>query len=218
VSSFGQTGGGATVALPITPAHAWADPTHAMLLDAAHAGARLVAVGEHGIMLLSDDGGRTYRQAKQVPASTTLSSVYFSDAQHGWATSGSGKTVTFRDKNNVVRVVVEHGGLPGVATARRDLGASVRQAPTPSEMRAQRTSTSTAVPSDSCKLGPIRTCSATALGRSRSSAGPGTISRPQPRKEIDAMIGATARRNASSTPIAVERVPTSAANPSESAK
>jgi len=49
----------------------------------------------------------------------------------GWATSGSGKTVTFRDKNNVVRVVVEHGGLPGVATARRDLGASVRQAPKP---------------------------------------------------------------------------------------
>jgi len=85
VSSFGQTGGGATVALPISPAHAWADPTHAMLLDAAHAGARLVAVGEHGIIELSDDGGRTYRQAKQVPASTTLSSVYFSDAQHGWA-------------------------------------------------------------------------------------------------------------------------------------
>ena len=84
-NGFAQSGGGAPAALPVTPAHAWADPAHAMLLDAAHAGARIVAVGEHGIVVLSDDGGRHYRQAKQVPAATTLSSVYFADPQHGWA-------------------------------------------------------------------------------------------------------------------------------------
>ncbi|WP_254074233.1 YCF48-related protein [Burkholderia sp. S171] len=56
-----------------------------MLLDVAHAGARVVAVGEHGIVLLSDDGGRTFRQAKQVPAAATLSAVYFVDSRHGWA-------------------------------------------------------------------------------------------------------------------------------------
>jgi photosystem II stability/assembly factor-like uncharacterized protein len=84
-SGFAQTAGEASAALTITPAHAWVDPTHSMLLDAAHAGARIVAVGEHGVVLLSDDGGRHYRQAKQVAASATLSSVYFADAQHGWA-------------------------------------------------------------------------------------------------------------------------------------
>jgi photosystem II stability/assembly factor-like uncharacterized protein len=75
----------AAAALKIAPAHAWSDPAHAMLLDATRAGSRIVAVGEHGIVLLSDDDGRTYRQAAKVPASATLSAVYFADAQHGWA-------------------------------------------------------------------------------------------------------------------------------------
>ncbi|QBR03982.1 WD40/YVTN/BNR-like repeat-containing protein [Paraburkholderia pallida] len=67
------------------PAHAWTDPTHRMLLDATRACKRIVAVGEHGLVLLSDDDGNTYRQARQVPVSATLSAVTFSDAQHGWA-------------------------------------------------------------------------------------------------------------------------------------
>ncbi|SIO72095.1 Photosynthesis system II assembly factor YCF48 [Burkholderia sp. GAS332] len=83
-TGLAQSGGAATP-FAVTSAHIWVDPTHAMLLDAAHAGTRIVAVGEHGIVLLSDDDGRTYRQSAQVPASATLSSVYFADAQHGWA-------------------------------------------------------------------------------------------------------------------------------------
>lgn len=79
-----QTAAAASTPLKIEPAHAWADPTHAMLLDVAHAGGRIVAVGEHGIVLLSDDGV-SYRQAKHVPASSTLTAVYFADAEHGWA-------------------------------------------------------------------------------------------------------------------------------------
>ena len=79
-----QAAGAGSTPLKIEPAHAWADPTHAMLLDVAHAGGRIVAVGEHGIVLLSDDGV-SYRQAKQVPASSTLTAVYFADAEHGWA-------------------------------------------------------------------------------------------------------------------------------------
>jgi photosystem II stability/assembly factor-like uncharacterized protein len=79
-----QTAGNASAPLKIEPAHAWADPTHAMLLDVAYAGGRIVAVGEHGIVLLSDDGV-SYRQAKHVPASSTLTAVYFADAEHGWA-------------------------------------------------------------------------------------------------------------------------------------
>jgi len=81
----GHTAGDAPSLLKIESAHAWADPTHAMLLDAARAGGRIVAVGEHGVVLLSDDGGRSYRQAKRVPASSTLTAVSFTDAEHGWA-------------------------------------------------------------------------------------------------------------------------------------
>lgn len=81
-----QAGGTAALpVLPVAPAHTWAQPTHRMLLDATRAGSRIVAVGEHGIVLLSDDDGRTYRQARHVAAAATLSSVCFTDARHGWA-------------------------------------------------------------------------------------------------------------------------------------
>jgi len=82
-AGFAQEGGASP--LPITAAHAWVNPTYSMLLDAARAGSRIVAVGEHGIIVLSDDAGKTFRQASAVPASATLSAVYFSDAEHGWA-------------------------------------------------------------------------------------------------------------------------------------
>jgi hypothetical protein len=39
----------------------------------------------------------------------------------GWAESGSGSRVTFRDKNNIVRVFVAKGSAPTVASVRRDL-------------------------------------------------------------------------------------------------
>ncbi|TCW83907.1 glycosyl hydrolase [Burkholderia sp. SRS-46] len=67
------------------PAHAWVAPTHMMLTDATRAGKRIVAVGEHGLVLLSDDDGKSFRQAHAVPNSATLSAVTFVDAQHGWA-------------------------------------------------------------------------------------------------------------------------------------
>jgi hypothetical protein len=39
----------------------------------------------------------------------------------GWAQMGSGGTVVFRDKNNIVRVVVDAGAVPTMATIRHDL-------------------------------------------------------------------------------------------------
>src|SRR5688572_2635761 len=56
-----------------------------LLLDLASAGNRLVAVGEHGHVLLSDDSGATWRQAKAVPTRVMLTAVYFVDADYGWA-------------------------------------------------------------------------------------------------------------------------------------
>lgn len=56
-----------------------------MILDAQRAGARLVAVGERGVVLLSDDDGASWRQASQVPVDATLAAASFVDAQAGWA-------------------------------------------------------------------------------------------------------------------------------------
>ncbi|MCF8980137.1 hypothetical protein GIW46_18215 [Pseudomonas syringae] len=55
-----------------------------LLLDIAHAAARLVAVGDHGHILYSDDQGKSWVQAR-VPTRQLLTAVYFVDEQHGWA-------------------------------------------------------------------------------------------------------------------------------------
>lgn len=86
-----------TAAIQITPAHGWNDPTHLMLLGAGRAGSRIVAVGAHGLVLLSDDDGKTYRQARSVPVSATLTGVYFADASHGWAVGQWGAIVATED-------------------------------------------------------------------------------------------------------------------------
>jgi photosystem II stability/assembly factor-like uncharacterized protein len=56
-----------------------------LLLDLAVAGHRLVAVGERGHVLLSDDQGATWRQATSVPTRVMLTAVFFTDADYGWA-------------------------------------------------------------------------------------------------------------------------------------
>ncbi|HPF27053.1 MAG: YCF48-related protein [Steroidobacteraceae bacterium] len=56
-----------------------------LLLDVAQAGARLVAVGGRGHVLLSDDQGLSWRQATAVPTRTMLTGVFFVDAEYGWA-------------------------------------------------------------------------------------------------------------------------------------
>jgi photosystem II stability/assembly factor-like uncharacterized protein len=54
-----------------------------LLLDAVLAGQRMVVVGERGHVLLSDDQGTTWRQAK-VPTRASLTGVFFHDSRVGW--------------------------------------------------------------------------------------------------------------------------------------
>jgi photosystem II stability/assembly factor-like uncharacterized protein len=68
---------------------------HAVLLGAARAGQRLVAVGERGIVILSDDQGENWRQV-QTPVSVTLTGVGFADPRHGFII-GHGGTVLATD-------------------------------------------------------------------------------------------------------------------------
>lgn len=56
-----------------------------LLLDLAVAGTRLVAVGERGHVLLSDNQGASWRQAKSVPTRDMLTAVFFADSEYGWA-------------------------------------------------------------------------------------------------------------------------------------
>ena len=69
----------------------------ALLLQAVHAGKRSVAVGEHGIVILSDDGGASWRQARSVPTTTTLTSVFFLNARQGWAAGHGGIVLGTQD-------------------------------------------------------------------------------------------------------------------------
>lgn len=55
-----------------------------LMIDVAHAGKRLVAVGDRGHILYSDDQGSTWTQAK-VPTRQLLTAVFFVDDKQGWA-------------------------------------------------------------------------------------------------------------------------------------
>lgn len=88
---------GAPVALKAQPAVASAAATQAPMLGAARAGQRIVAVGDYGIALLSDDDGRHFHQAAKMPLSSTLTAVTFGDAQNSWAVGHWGAIVHSAD-------------------------------------------------------------------------------------------------------------------------
>ncbi|RON24734.1 glycosyl hydrolase [Pseudomonas brassicacearum] len=59
------------------------------LLDVANAGQRLVAVGQRGHILYSDDAGQQWQQSS-VPVSSDLNAVYFPSPEQGWAVGNDG--------------------------------------------------------------------------------------------------------------------------------
>jgi photosystem II stability/assembly factor-like uncharacterized protein len=71
-------------------------PEKVVLIDVTVAGQRLVAVGERGVITISDDGGESWRQA-DVPVSTTLTAVFFPTPDKGWAVGHSGVILHTRD-------------------------------------------------------------------------------------------------------------------------
>ncbi|MFD2644589.1 WD40/YVTN/BNR-like repeat-containing protein [Pseudomonas japonica] len=62
---------------------------HALFTGLAEAGSRLVAVGQRGHILFSDDAGLHWRQAR-VPVSSDLTSVHFPNPSQGWAVGHDG--------------------------------------------------------------------------------------------------------------------------------
>ncbi|HUL94464.1 MAG TPA: YCF48-related protein [Usitatibacter sp.] len=66
------------------------------ILALAHAGGRLVAAGERGRILVSDDGGASWKVASS-PTYQTLTSLSFSDAKTGFATGHQGVLLRTED-------------------------------------------------------------------------------------------------------------------------
>ncbi len=62
---------------------------HSLMLDITRAGPRLVAVGERGFVLVSDDESQTWRQIL-TPVSVTLTRVVFANEHKGWAVGHAG--------------------------------------------------------------------------------------------------------------------------------
>jgi photosystem II stability/assembly factor-like uncharacterized protein len=77
--------GGARAAEAPVPAEAAPLAARSLLTALAAAGKRLVAVGDRGVIVFSDDRGESWTQAKAVPVQALLTGVCFFDSQHGLA-------------------------------------------------------------------------------------------------------------------------------------
>jgi photosystem II stability/assembly factor-like uncharacterized protein len=95
-------------ALPVTTAAAQEDhpdivyaehvplAAHSLMLDVIRSGDRLIAAGERGHIILSDDQGQTWRQAETVPTRSTLTRV-FSVGKRLWAAGHDAVILTSSD-------------------------------------------------------------------------------------------------------------------------
>ena len=83
--------------LRIEPAEQTPYATQTAAMAATLAGDRIVAVGAQGSILLSDDAGRHFRQARAVPIAATLTAVSFPDPKHGWAVGNWGAILRTQD-------------------------------------------------------------------------------------------------------------------------
>jgi len=68
-----------------------------LLLDATYANGRLVAVGEFGHVVYSDDRGETWTQAASVPTQATLTGVTFVNEKLGFAVGHDATIIRTRD-------------------------------------------------------------------------------------------------------------------------
>lgn len=90
-------------AAPATPAAVTQQPAiksmkvaESLLQDIVRVGDRLVAVGERGHIIWSDDSGRSWNQA-EVPTRQMLNAVFFINDSKGWAVGHDGLVLVTRD-------------------------------------------------------------------------------------------------------------------------
>jgi photosystem II stability/assembly factor-like uncharacterized protein len=84
-------------------------PEKAPVIAAALAGRRIVAVGDYGIVILSDDG-KAWRQARAVPTRAVLTSVFFLDEKRGWAAGHDGTILATVDAGDSWQLLWQEPG------------------------------------------------------------------------------------------------------------
>lgn len=98
-----QAGAAPFVDVLNTPSMRSALAARSLLQSVARAGARLVAVGQRGHIVISDDGGDTWKQSAS-PVSSDFNAVYFADAREGWAVGHDGVIVHSGDRGETWQV------------------------------------------------------------------------------------------------------------------
>ena len=88
-----------------------------LLLDGAAAGSRLVVVGERGHILVSTDGGASWKQAR-VPTRALLTAVHLHDERTGWAV-GHDAVILRTGDGGATWEMVHHAPGRGAPSARR---------------------------------------------------------------------------------------------------
>ncbi len=70
-----------------------------LFMDITTVGNRLIAVGQHGHIIYSDDNGQNWSWADS-PVDSLLTSVFFVDEAKGWASGHDGMIIFSEDKRN----------------------------------------------------------------------------------------------------------------------
>ena len=79
-----------------TPSMRLEQVQHAPLVAVGKSGSRLVAVGDHGVVALSEDG-QHWRQAQSVPVDGLFTALSFANARNGWLVGHSGMLLRTED-------------------------------------------------------------------------------------------------------------------------
>lgn len=118
-----------------TPAQETALAPRSLLTGLSRAGQRVVAVGQRGHVLFSDDAGKSWQQA-EVPVSADLVAVHFPTATAGWAvghdgvvlhSADAGKSWTRQlDGRSLGEVLVAHYGRSGTSDSDKWLAEAKR--------------------------------------------------------------------------------------------
>lgn len=120
----------AGIDLLATPAPSTHKGARRLLVDVTRAGGRLVAVGQGGLAMTSDDGGVQWTQAA-VPTSVMLTSVTFVGERSGWAVGHDGVILSTVDGGRTwARQFDGKAGDPQIlAAAQAELARAAEDAP-----------------------------------------------------------------------------------------
>ncbi len=124
-------GGGAQATIAFAEKYSLNQPSHltpraltGLFTSVARAGNRLVAVGERGRIIVSDDNGGSWRQI-ETPTSVTLTRVDFATPTDGWAVGNMGIVLHSTDAGLTWKM--QFDGIQAANVALADAQADIKQ-------------------------------------------------------------------------------------------